>query len=82
MPSESQIISEIEKIVIHYPSWTIGITDDPERRRQEHNNPTRWHHWYAVTETSVRKIEKYFLDKGMKGAPGGGVFPNYIYIFM
>lgn len=82
MPSESQIISEIENIVVHYPSWTIGITDDPNRRRREHSNPARWHQWYAVTETSARKVEDYFLGKGMRGAPGGGISPNYVYIFM
>ena len=41
MPSESQIISEIESIVVHYPSWTIGISDDPDRRKREHGNPVR-----------------------------------------
>ena len=81
MPSESQIISEIESIVIHYPSWTIGITDDPDRRRQEHGNPTRWYSWNAVLESSARSVEKYFLDKGMNGATGGGISPHYIYIF-
>lgn len=82
MPSESQIISEIESIVVHYPSWTIGITDDPNRRKREHGNPARWYHWYAVTETSARRVEGYFLEKGMNGAPGGGTHPNYVYIFM
>lgn len=81
MPSESQIISEIERIVLHYPSWTIGITDDPDRRKQEHGNPVSWHQWDAVTESSARRVESYFLDKDMKGAPGGGISPNYVYIF-
>lgn len=76
MPSESQLISEIESIVVTCPSWTIGMTDDPDRRRRGHGNPVRWQQWYAVTETSARKVEDYFLGKGMRGAPGGGISPN------
>jgi len=82
MPSESEIISEIEGIVLHYPSWTIGITDEPDRRKREHGNPARWYQWYAVTESSARRIERHFLNKGMNGAPGGGISPSYVYIFM
>jgi len=81
MPSEKEIISEIEKIVGTYSYWTIGVTEDPERRKQEHGNPTPWHHWDAVLESSARNIEKYFLAKGMKGDVGGGNRPHYVYIF-
>lgn len=82
MVTESEIIREIEGKVTHYSVWTIGITDDPNRRRAEHGNPQTWYHWNAVSESSARRIEKYFLDKGMKGAPGGGISPNYVYIFI
>ena len=81
MPSESEIISAIDNIVIHYPSWTIGITNDPDRRKREHGNPVRWEQWYAVTETTARNVEKHFLGKGMQGDTGGGISPNYVYIF-
>jgi hypothetical protein len=81
MPSETQIISEIERAVVTYSYWTIGITADPERRKQEHNNPSFWRHWDAESESSARSIEKYFLDKGMKGDTGGGTYPHYVYIF-
>jgi len=81
MPSESQIISKIEEIVVSCSNWTIGITDDPERRKKEHGNPSHWRNWDAVLETSARNIEKYFLDKGMKGDTGGGTYPHYVYIF-
>jgi len=81
MASEAEIISAIESIVLHYPSWTIGITEDPERRKRQHGNPARWHQWYAVLETSARNIEKYFLAKGMKGEVGGGLSPTWVYIF-
>jgi hypothetical protein len=82
MPSETEIIAEIEKIVGTYTSyWTIGITEDPDRRKQEHGNPVLWHHWDAVLELTARNIEKYFLAKGMKGDVGGGIYPHYVYIF-
>lgn len=78
---ELEIIRAIEKTVSFYSGWTIGMTDDPERRRDEHGNPEHWHQWRANIETIARKVEKYFLDKGMKGAPSGEEHPNYVYIF-
>ena len=82
---ENEIKQEIEKIIkssnTKYSSWTIGITDDPERRKREHNNPETWMQWRADTETIARNVEKYFLEKGMKGDTGGGKNPNYVYIF-
>jgi len=80
--NESEIIEAIKKNVTFYSAWTIGITDDPDRRRIEHGNPAHWYHWRADTETIARNVEKYFLDKGMKGATGGGEHPNYVYIFL
>jgi len=80
---ESEIKTAIEGVVgtTSYSSWTIGVTDDPDRRRTEHGDPKHWHQWRADTETIARNVEKYFLDKGMKGAPGGGEHPDYVYIF-
>jgi hypothetical protein len=82
MASESEIISAIEGIVSNYHSWKIGLTDNPDRSKQEHGSPEIWHQWNADSETSARKIEKHFLDKKMRGTPGGGTSPNYVYIFM
>jgi len=80
--NESEIKGAIERIVSgKYSSWTIGITDDPDRRRTEHSNPKYWHQWRADTETIARNVEKYFTEKGMNGATGGGEHPNYVYIF-
>lgn len=81
MVTEFIIRMEISSIVIHFPSWTIGITADPDRRKSEHGNPTRWHQWKADSETIARDIEKHFIDKGMKGDTGGGFYPTWVYIF-
>jgi len=40
MVSRAEIIENIEQIVTgDYTRWTIGLTEDPERRKEEHKNP-------------------------------------------
>ena len=81
MASELAIKAAIEGIIVSPSNWTIGVTDDPTRRKSEHGNPTHWHQWDADTETAARNVEKYFLDKGMKGSGGGSGGADYVYIF-
>ena len=82
MASESAIKSAIEAEVTRYSAWTIGVTDDPDRRRREHDDPEVWYHWDAGSEQVARDVEAYFLDKGMKGDTGGGGGADYVYIFL
>ena len=80
--SESEIKNAIEGIVSgNYSRWTIGITDDPDRRKGEHDNPKHWHQWKAHSEQTARNVEAYFQKKDMKGGGGGGDHPNWVYIF-
>jgi len=79
--NKSKIIKAIEKTVIKYPVWTIGITDDLERSKSEHGNPTIWHDWKADNEIIARNVKKHFLVMGMKGGGGDGGHPNFVYIF-
>ena len=81
MASESAIKAAIENMVSNYSICTIGVTDDPVRRKNEHGNPQHWHQWDADTETAARNVERYFLDKGMKGSGGGLGGADYVYIF-
>lgn len=86
MSSESIIKDAIEKRVStaktkDYTIWTIGVTDDPGRRKEEHGNPKYWMQWDADSETEARNVEKYFLDKGMKGGRFGPGTADYVYIF-
>ena len=81
MASESAIKAAIEIIIVSYSNWTIGVTDNPVRRKSEHGDPTHWHQWDADTETAARNVEKYFLDKGMKGGGGGLGRADFVYIF-
>ena len=79
--SELAIKAAIEKIVSNYSLWTIGVTDNLARRRSEHGNSASWHQWDADTEEAARNVERYFLDKGMKGSGGGLGRADYVYIF-
>lgn len=89
MVSESQMKSEIERRVMSaekkdYSIWTIGVTDDPNRRKEEHgrdHGTKYWMQWKADNETAARNVEKYFRDKGMKGGTGGLGTADYVYIF-
>ena len=81
MASESAIKVAIEAIITAPSNWTIGVTDNPSRRKAEHGNPSNWHQWKADTETAARNVESYFIAKGMKGEVGGGFTPTWVYIF-
>ena len=80
---KQSIINAIEHTVgsTAYSSWYIGITDEPQRRKDEHGNPTKWRHWKADNEQIARDIERYFLKMGMTGDTGGGNNPSYVYIY-
>lgn len=90
---KKQIISAIDFRVMNatvkdYALWTIGITNDPERRKTEHSNAKEnvqcWMQWRADSEADARAIESYFIGKKMKGGTGGGNpadKPDFVYIF-
>lgn len=82
MASEAVIKAAIERLVSKYYLWTIGVTDNPSRRRQQHGNPKTWYQWDADTEQVARNVEAYFVKKGMKGDVGGGGRADYVYIFL
>jgi len=87
---KSQIISEIKSRVndseeADYSIWTIGISDTPKVRKDQHDGDGKeikhWKDWSTNNEKDGRDIEEYFLDKGMKGDTGGGGSARYVYIF-
>ena len=81
--SEATIKAQIEKVVgnTSYSAWTIGVTDNPSRRKEEHGNPSHWHQWNADSEQAARNVESHFLSKEMKGGSGGLGRADYVYIF-
>ncbi|MDE0526156.1 MAG: hypothetical protein OXI27_06130 [Thaumarchaeota archaeon] len=81
---KDSIIAAIDRKVTEYFVWTIGVTADPDKRRQQHannKNVSNWKAWPADSEEIARAVEKHFLDLGMKGDTGGGKNPTNVYIF-
>ncbi|MDR4496483.1 MAG: hypothetical protein MRK02_00925 [Candidatus Scalindua sp.] len=59
-----------------YSRWYIGIASDPRDRlfndhKVEKNNDA-WIIRDCGSEEAVRRVEKYFLDRGCDGGTGGG----------
>ena len=83
--NELELRDAIEKVVKavkgKYSIWTIGITGDPFFKKIELGNPESWYYWKADTELVARKVEKYFLDKRMKGTIDNNKNLIYVYIF-
>ena len=66
------------------PDYYVGISEDPRTRLQQHkvdfeNNVSVWYR--ASSEKSARAIEKHFLALGCDGGDGGGISPDWVYIF-
>ena len=50
----------------------VGLTDDTERRKQEHGNPSDWYERSFSSEEEAREWEKMMLEKiGYEGGTGG-----------
>lgn len=75
------IISDFEQHIRdsgaeYYSEWYVGITEDLRKRLfGDHDVPEKNHWWItreAQSSEAARKVEKYFLEKGCDGGPGGG----------
>jgi hypothetical protein len=86
---KQQIIDAIDANVSYYSSYYIGLTNDPDTRKQQHTNErkntTYWKHWQADSLSDAQDIESYFIKKDMKGGFTGGDLSSqktvYVYIF-
>jgi len=84
------IISRVESAkTVDYSLWTIGLTHDPDERKEQHENDGKsteyWDQWIADSLSEAQDIESYFIEeKGMKGGTGGSLSATltvYVYIF-
>ncbi len=74
---------------VDYSAWTIGLTHDPEERKQQHEVDGKsticWNQWITDSLSDAENIESYFINtKGMKGGTGGDLSTRKtvsVYIF-
>lgn len=92
MADINTIISEINDHLIkgcgggYYADYYVGITKDIEQRLfTDHNVPRKGYCYIfrkSNSENDARSIEKYFLDKGMRGGDGGGDGQSvFVYVY-
>lgn len=50
----------------------VGLTDDPEKSKEEHGNPPDWRQRCFASETEARLwLRKWILKPGYTGSFGG-----------
>ena len=82
-----------DKVGGQYGKWYIGITNDENARREEHEangypiGAYDWHSWQAESLKDAQEIETYYQNEKvgskMKGHVGGDLksSPVFVYIF-
>ena len=84
------IVTRVESSkTVNYSQWRVGLTHDPDERKQQHENEGRstkhWKRWQADSVSDAGQIESHFInEKGMKGGTGGDLDARktvYVYIF-
>ncbi len=84
------IIKRVElSKTVDYSAWTIGFTQDPVNRKQQHESEGKttkyWEQWIADSLSDAQDSESYFINtKSMKGGTGGDLSARktvYVYIF-
>lgn len=65
--------------------WSIGITSDPEKRREELNSPALWNHWPANSLDEAKIVFEYYTRDMMLQPDTGAEYSrgekSYIYIY-
>lgn len=68
----------------YYSEFYIGITNEPERRLFNEHGVSKEESWWiyipANNAATARKVEQYYLNKGMRGGNGGGN-DNSIFVY-
>jgi hypothetical protein len=65
------VLGPVVKVPERLASMYVGLTDEPDRRKQEHGNPADWRHCAFSSEAQARAWEKRMLAQGYRGGPGG-----------
>ncbi len=85
--AEQQISEHITKSSRPLSAWYVGIAEDPEERLFKEHSVPRENYWWIYrdigTKKSAEEVEKFFIDKGAKGAPGGGTDKTvFVYAYL
>jgi hypothetical protein len=88
MATKANIIGEIDLVFGRfryvYNVWTIGVTNDPAKQKEEWGYPTFWHEWRANSVPDAESIQRYYAKKGMKSLIDEHLSTNkavYVYMF-
>lgn len=70
----------------YYSDFYIGITNDPECRLFDEHKVKKDGMWWIYSKAdnieTARTVERYYLDKGMRGGDGGGDDTSvYVYCY-
>ena len=81
-----EIVAFIDRQGLGKRGWYIGITDDTERRFEEHRvkGKTAWIRRRAASVATARRAEQDLLDQSprFEGGPGGGdAGSQYVYAY-
>ena len=89
--SKEDIIKEITahlaaRGIRNWDEVYVGIADDVEKRLFTDHRVEKdggiWIYRQANSSDCAREVEKYFLEQGTKGGPGGGSDEtNYVYAY-
>jgi hypothetical protein len=87
MASKTSIIAAIEAKVVTYGYYRIGLTHDLTERKTYwagQESVQYWVDWKADSLSDAQDIEKFFINKGMKGGTGGNLSAlktTFVYVF-
>jgi len=82
MKNDFPIIQQIERIVGDaYSDWKIGRKPGPWKHKYQEGHPLTWLQWQADSSASARRIEQFFVEKGMKSTGENPWASRYILIF-
>lgn len=79
--SYNEIVSDIDAHLQksgkrYYSEFYIGISKDASKRMFEEHHVDKEHSWWifrtANSSEVARKVEKHYLELGMRGGDGGG----------
>jgi len=70
--NEKEIMALLKSEITIPLIWSIGVTNNPGKEKEDRGNPEYWRQWEADDEMTARRIERHLLDNGCKKAWSNG----------